>query len=96
MNVRTSSAAESEIVESLQFYYEESLDAAAAFMAELEEANELIGLQPTLYPLYYQEVRVKQLDRFPFSIYFSIGEDDIYILSVAHNSRKPDFWKNRL
>ena len=96
MKVRTSSAAESEITESLQFYFEESFDAASDFMSELDEASELIGRQPTLYPLYFEEVRVKQLDRFPFSIYFSIGDEDIYILSVAHNSRKPDFWRNRL
>jgi plasmid stabilization system protein ParE len=96
VKVRTSSAAESEITESLQFYFEESSDAASDFMAELDEASELIGQQPTLYPVYYEDVRVKQLDRFPFSIYFSIGDDDVYILSVAHNSRKPDFWKRRL
>jgi len=96
VKVRTSSAAELEITESLQFYFQESLDAAVDFMDELDEARELIGRQPTLYPLYFEDVRVKQLDRFPFSIYFSIGEDDVYILSVAHTSRKPDFWIDRL
>jgi plasmid stabilization system protein ParE len=96
VKARLSSAAESEIAESVRFYFKESLYAASAFMDEIDEATVLIEQQPTLYPIYFEDVRVKHLDRFPFSVFYSIGQDDIYILSVAHNSRKPDFWKNRM
>ncbi len=95
MNVRFSSAAQSEIAQSAHFYLEESILAAWDFLEEIDEATVLIGRQPTLYPFYENDIRVKHLVRFPFSLFFKIRVDEVYILSVSHNSRKPDYWAER-
>jgi toxin ParE1/3/4 len=95
VNVRLSSAAQSEIAVSARFYLEESIYAAADFLDEVDEATRLIGDQPTLYPLHSDHVHVKQLDRFPFPVFFRIDPDEIYVLSIAHNSREPNYWKSR-
>ncbi|HZK75891.1 MAG TPA: type II toxin-antitoxin system RelE/ParE family toxin [Candidatus Kapabacteria bacterium] len=96
MNVRFLSPAEEEIGESADYYFGESPQAASAFLDEIDRATVLIGQNPKLYPVYSDDVRVKQLDHFPFSIFYRIDEGEAIIQSVAHNSRKPDFWKNRL
>jgi plasmid stabilization system protein ParE len=95
VTVRLSSAAESEIAVSARFYLEESIFAAADFLEEIDEAVRLIGEQPTLYPFHESDIRVKHLDRFPFSLFFKIKVDEVFVLSVAHNSRRPDYWLSR-
>jgi toxin ParE1/3/4 len=96
VNVRLSSAAQSEIANSAHFYLEESLNAATDFLEEIDEAIRLIGEQPTLYPMHSESIRVKHLDRFPFSLFFQVDPQEIYVLTVAHNARRPDYWKSRL
>lgn len=95
MKVRFLSPAEDEILESVAFYFAESPRATAAFLAEIERATEAIGHSPYLYPIYADEVRVRQLDRFPFSIFYRIDNGEAVIQSVAHNSRRPDYWRAR-
>ena len=96
MKVRFLSPADDEIAESADYYFSESPQAASSFLEEIDLAAILIGQNPNLYPIHSEDVRVKQLDHFPFSIFYRIDEGEVIIQSVAHNSRKPDFWKNRL
>ncbi len=94
MKVRFLSPAEDEILESVAFYFAESPRATAAFLDEIERAVEAIGRSPYMYSIYSDEVRVKQLERFPFSIFYRIDNEEAVIQSVAHTSRRPD-WKDR-
>ena len=95
MKVRFLSAAEEEVTESVAFYYSESPQATLAFLEEIDDAADAIGAAPYQYPVYADHVRVRQLDRFPFSIFYRIDGDEAIIQSVAHNSRYPGYWKNR-
>ena len=72
MSVRLLSPAEEEIAESAEFYFGESPQAAAAFLEEIDRAVELIGLSPYRYRIHAKDVRVKHLDRFPFSLFYRI------------------------
>jgi toxin ParE1/3/4 len=95
VKARFLSPAEDEIAESADYYFGESPQAAASFLEEIDLATTLIGQNPKLYPIHSKDVRVKQLDHFPFSIFYRIDDSEVIIQSVAHNSRKPDYWKNR-
>jgi toxin ParE1/3/4 len=95
VKVRFLSPAEEEIAESTDYYFGESPQAAFSFLEEIDLAVTLIGRSPNLYPIHSKDVRVKQLDHFPFSIFYRIDEGEAIIQSVAHNSRKPNYWKNR-
>jgi hypothetical protein len=33
--------------------------------------------------------------RFPFSIVYSVGGDNLRVLAVAHQSRRPRYWRGR-
>ena len=90
------SPSEDEIAESAEYYFADSPQIAASFLEEVDRAVELIERAPNRYHIYADEVRVKHLDRFPFSIFYRVEGGEVIIQSVAHNSRKPDFWRNRL
>ncbi len=33
---------------------------------------------------------------FPYKVAYRVREHDIYIVAIAHTSRKPGYWKNRV
>lgn len=35
------------------------------------------------------------LTRFPYTIVYRMRETDVYIVAIAHTSRRPGYWKNR-
>jgi plasmid stabilization system protein ParE len=39
--------------------------------------------------------RQLRVNRFPYNVVYRIRELDIYVVAVAHSSRRPDYWKNR-
>ena len=41
-------------------------------------------------------VRRHAVKRFPYSVVYLESSDVLRILAVAHDRRKPEFWKNRL
>jgi plasmid stabilization system protein ParE len=96
MKIRWLSAAESDLAEALDYYIEESPMAAIRFNEELNEALLLINSSPYLFPIHKDELRVKFLPSFPFSILYAILPNEIVIEALAHQSRKPGYWRNRL
>jgi plasmid stabilization system protein ParE len=41
-------------------------------------------------------VRKAVLSRFPFNIIYHIEDDTIVIIAFMHQSREPDYWRNRI
>ncbi len=41
------------------------------------------------------EVRRLQVTRFPYHLVYLLGDDLIHVLAVAHDHRKPGYWKGR-
>ena len=96
MNLRRLSPAEDEYVQAAAFYLEESPQAAARFADEVEEAIEDILRNPLRNVIYEENLRVKFLHDFPFSIYYIAEETEIVIVAISHQSRRPKYWKRRL
>jgi toxin ParE1/3/4 len=83
------------VVESAFFYVDESPQAAIRFEEEVDESLKAIGKNPNRYRIHKDDIRIKELDRFPFSIYYRVRENEVHVLSIAHNSRRPEFWIDR-
>ncbi|MDP4198574.1 MAG: type II toxin-antitoxin system RelE/ParE family toxin [Bacteroidota bacterium] len=96
MTVRRLSPAEEEYIASVAFYVAESPQAADGFADEVESAIDEIAQSPTRYPIYEENVRRKVLDVFPFSIYYVTENDEVMIVAIMHNSRRPKYWRERL
>ena len=42
------------------------------------------------------EIRKVLLQRFPYAIYFELGEENCVVWAIAHGRRRPGYWQTRL
>ena len=97
MTVRHLSEVDREIVEAVEYYLlEETPQSAERFDEFVQEAETQIARQPFLYPIVADDVRVKLLTPFPYSLLYSIEETEILIIALAHHKKKQDYWRDRL
>jgi len=78
------------------WYLQRSLDASAGFIAAVSDALEIISQAPRRWPKYLHGTRRFVLHGFPFSIIYLDDPDVLSIVAVAHNKRKPGYWKQRV
>ena len=78
-----------------EWYGARSEAAAEAFMVELGQAVEQIAKFPEAWPPYVSNTRRYLLQRFPFSIVYRRRRRIVQVIAVAHNRRRPGYWKNR-
>lgn len=96
MRVSLAPEAERDLVEGGLYYSRAANEELGrAFIAEFERSAALLGEQPELGASWRGEARRFPLRRFPYSIVYYRRADSIRILAVAHQSRKPGFWRGR-
>jgi plasmid stabilization system protein ParE len=82
-------AAEQELLDAEDWYAERSLIAARAFVQEVALAVERALAAPERWPIHLHGTRRIVFPRFPFS-------QRIQVVAVAHQSRRPGYWKDRV
>jgi len=90
------SAASREVEESRNFYDEERPGLGAEFIDELDVTLYEICKQPEIWRNVTANIKRKSIERFPFVVYYAIEEECILVVSVAHQKRRPGYWKKRL
>jgi toxin ParE1/3/4 len=79
------------------WYLEHSQDAALKFDAEVDRALAQITRAPRRWAAGPHSTRKFLLRQFPFTlIYREQASGKIQIVALAHTSRKPGYWKQRL
>jgi plasmid stabilization system protein ParE len=78
------------------WYLQRSTDASIGFIAAISDALDSISEAPLRWPMYLYGTRRFVLHRFPFSVVYLDEADELNIVAVAHNKRKPGYWKARL
>ena len=63
--------------------------------SELESAYQTITELPDTWPKFNTDYRKFLLGKFPFSVIYRENKGYIFVVAVMHNSRKPNYWKNR-
>jgi plasmid stabilization system protein ParE len=88
--------AEQELVEGALFYAREAnAELGRAFLLEFERSAKLLAEQPKLGSLWRGQIRRLPLRRFPYNVVYHLNAGAVRILAVAHQSRKPGFWRGR-
>jgi hypothetical protein len=87
--------AEAEFLEAVDYYEEREIGLGYDFSIEVFVTIKNIVNYPTAWPLIEEVVRRCLVNRFPYGVIYSIEQDDIFILSVMHLRRHPDYWKSR-
>ena len=88
-------AAEAEINEAADFYDIESPGLGSAFVDEIDRAIQHVSEFPSAAPATGVHVRKKALVRFPYSLLYSVTGDEIRVLAIAHQKRRPFYWRGR-
>ena len=77
------------------YYNNEVRGLGAAFISEVERISELIQGHPAIGQPIDEAFRSAVLLRFPFSVIYSVEVDRIWIIAVAHQRRRPGYWRGR-
>lgn len=85
-----------EYSEAVQYYAEQRLDLAQAYIDEVEDAVYCLRDSPDRYPAIDQDIRRCLTRKFPYGILYVVEPDFILILAVMHCKQKPGYWKTRL
>jgi toxin ParE2 len=96
MKVRFLSVASVELVEALAWYRERSPRAAEGLWLRIQDARKSLSLFPLAAPPISRNTRRFILSGYPYDLVYSVRADEIIVLAVAHHSRQPEYWADRL
>ena len=66
------------------------------FGEEVERVVQLLLENPELGAVLDSDLRHFILRRFPFSVVYAVATNLVYVVAVAHSSRKPGYWQARV
>ena len=96
MNFSFYSEAENEFLESIDFYEQRQKGLGLEFSREVFATIQRIIENSESWPRYSMRTRRCLTNRFPFAIVYRVNDGQIFIWAVAHHSRKPGYWLDRL
>ena len=82
--------------EAAAFYEGRRAGLGAAFTEEIEAVIRQIFEAPDRWRFIEQDVRRCLAKRFPFGVLYTVESDFVLIIAVAHGSRKPGYWRERV
>ena len=90
------SAASAELDEAIGFYESRASGLGLDLQTTVEKAVEAIRRHPESWPRHKNTVfRKFFVERFPFTVFYLELADCIWIVAVAHCSRRPGYWHRR-
>jgi plasmid stabilization system protein ParE len=87
--------AEAEIREAFLWYVERSRIAADAFRTEALTIIDRLGVDALMWPEDEDAIRRHVLRHFPYTVFYEIRGNTVTVLAVAHQRRKPGYWRER-
>jgi len=94
-NARFHGEARLEFLDGVAYYEAIEVGVGKRFRQSVEAAVALAVSLPFAGSPYKHGTRRVFPKKFPFSIVYMVGENEIVIFAVAHFKRKPGYWKSR-
>jgi plasmid stabilization system protein ParE len=89
-------AALDELRDGAAFYAERAgSDLGLAFVGEFERVVEILLENPKLGAVFRGRRRRHSLRRFPYSVIYQETPEELRIVAVAHQRRRPIYWSRR-
>ncbi len=95
MRVNYHEDAAKELQEIARYYDRELPGLGLDFLEEVSRVEKLISENTKIGSVFVKPFRKFPIQRFPFSIYYKLLDDEIRITAVAHQHRKPGYWLDR-
>jgi toxin ParE1/3/4 len=84
-------------LEAAALYYDEKRPGLGAlFLAEAKKSRDRIVELPIAAREVRDSIRRRSVYGFPYFLYYSVEEHEIFVIAVAHKRRHPDYWEKRL
>ena len=97
MTLRWAQAAKVELEEAVEWYEAQVEGLGDHLMKEIVAATVLVERFPQAWHPLSKRARSHRLNRFPYAlIYTGEAADEVVILALAHQHRKPFYWRDRI
>lgn len=96
MKVVFSEISKTELEDAISFYELEFEGLGKRFKTEIRSSIKRILRYPRAWPFEGGEIRKCLMSKFPYKILYSIEEDHLFIIALAHQHRRPDYWIDRI
>ena len=87
---------EMELIEEATYYDLQVPGLGERLEAEIRRATDFLLEHPEIGQPANTYLRKFVLNRFPFTLYYSVTSDVLRIEVVAHQSRRPGYWRSRV
>ncbi len=87
--------AEQDILEARDWYNEQKEDLGMELLQEIKKTIMSIEHNPLKFQIVRKDIRRALIDRFPYSLFFTVNEPIVNVFALFHNSRNPSIWKKR-
>ena len=98
--VRFGPEAEAELREAVRWYEQRHDGLGLAFLAGIEDAVDAIARWPQSgSPVSEVErvvIRRSRVNRFPYHLAYLVVDNEIRVLAIAHDHRRPGYWIQRV
>jgi plasmid stabilization system protein ParE len=98
MKVRFLEGARKDITDAENWFEAEEAGLGSRFVDKVEDAVSQIMQHPMMGTPANETLRILHLRGFPYSVVYAVKTvaNEILIVSIAHQSRKPGFWLGRM
>ena len=84
-----------EVASAINWYMQQSLDAADGFIAELDKRLSAVLADPHRFATYLHRTRYALFDGYPYLVAYKVRGPVVRSYAVAHTSRRPGYWAKR-
>ena len=84
-----------ELLAAIDYYELELSGLGKRFQKEVKDAVNRISQYPFAWSTEKKGIRKYIMQNFPYQLIYSVADDHILILAVAHQHRKPDYWLDK-
>jgi toxin ParE1/3/4 len=83
-----------ELIEA-QGWYEREAGLGRRFRESIDALIGRMSNNPRQFPIVYKNVRRALLRRYPYSLFFIMDLDELFVIACFHASRDPSHWQRR-
>ena len=96
MQVKFLELAQLELYDAQDYYEKQQVDLGLTFKSVIHSSLKRIIEFPKVYAKIKLDVRRCVIHKFPYNILYSIEDNHILIIAIAHQHRQPDYWIDRI
>jgi len=87
--------AETDIAEGYVWYESHQVGLGERFVAEMSRCIAGIEREPLRFACVRDDARRALLRRFPYAVFFVVGQEQISVIAALHMARDPAIWQKR-